>query len=236
MTPSDPSPDTPGTPVVTVPDDARDLHRDVRALQRERRAARRRSRARGMLLTRRWDRFGLSGPLVIVILLVVAAYGALPTLLRPSDDRRGGAAEALASPTVAAGTVGGLLPEGRLDTPGGRTTTRDLDRPSALLLVPTPCSCEPVLTELVPRLTSYVREIRVITSGAADPEGTEARSLRSGQGRGQIDAGVDVDDALTAAYAPSGVTLVLVGRDGTVLDVVRDLRARQGIPALQRLR
>lgn len=228
MTPAEPPPDASGPARLTVPDDARDLQRDVRALARERRVQRRRARLRGLLLTRRWDRFGLSGPLVVAVLLVVAAYAALPVLLRPATDSRR-QAEPLASPTVAPGTVGGLLPDGPLETPGGRTTTRALARPVALLLVPTPCSCEPVLVDAVPALLPFVRSVRIVTSRVADPEGREAESLRTGQGRGQVDAGSDVDDVLTAAYAPVGVTLVLVRGDGVVVGVVRDLQEGQGL-------
>lgn len=225
MSPADPPPDTPGGPVVHVPDDARDLQRDVRALYRERRAARRRQRLRGLVLTRRWDRFGLSGPIVIAVLLAVGLYGALPILLRPASDSRRSSSP-LATPTVAPGTLGGLLPDGPLLTPGGRTRTQELARPTALVLVPLPCDCEAVLASIVPQVIGRAG-IRVVTQGLADPTGESSRALRSGQGRGQIDAAVDLDGVLARAYAPVGVTLVLVAPDGVVVGVVRDVHADQ---------
>lgn len=235
MPPADPPPDLPGEPSVSVPDDARDLGRDLRALQRERRAAARQQRWGRLLVPRRGVR-ALPVPLVVVLVLAVAGFAVLPVLMRPSDVARP-QPEPLASPTALPGEVGGLLPPGPLTTPAGRTGTRALGRPVALLLVPTPCDCEPTLVSTVVPLQAATGSVRLVSTGRQDPDGSRVFDLRSGTGRGQVNAAVDEQGVLSAAYSASGVTLVLVGPDGVVVDVIRDLvSAGQLDPALTSLR
>lgn len=214
---------------VRVPDDARDLARDVAALERERRAARRRQRAGRLLGTRSRP---VSGRLVVLALAVVAVFASLPVLLRPgtSDPPL---ARPLASPAVAPGQVGGLLPVAALSTPGGDTTTRELPRPGALVLGPVPCdaTCEAVVGEVVTELRQVTRNLRLLTPGTADRDGRAANALRVGPARGLATSGVDVDGVLAPAYAAVGVTVLTIGPDGVVLDVVRDVRPGRRLDA-----
>ena len=131
----------------------------------------------------------------------------------------------LAAPSVAPGTVGGLLPDAPLLTPAGATTTRALPRPGALVLAPLPCEtgCRQVVGEVVGQLLQATRDVRLLTPGAADPEGRLATELRGGPARGLVTSGVDVQGVLAPAYGAAGVTVVTVAADGVVLDVVRDV-------------
>ncbi len=68
---------------LVVPNDARELDADLRALRRERRAEYRRVLLRRVFLGRRWQRYGVSGPIVIGVLLVVAGFASLMLLFQP---------------------------------------------------------------------------------------------------------------------------------------------------------
>lgn len=226
MTPDEPGPDL-GS--VRVPDDARDLLRDVEALRRERRARSRRQRAGRLLLTRRWQRYGLSGPLVLAVLAVVGVFGALMTLLRPSFPA-GSGPEPLAAPAVAPGQVGGLLPDTPVLTPVRTTTTRALARPEVLVLVPVPCRCDDVLSGVVDQVRQATRDLRLLSTGSADPAGREVAALKTGPARGLVDSGVDLQGVLHRTYDPTpaaGPTVLFVDPDGVVADVVRDVQPGQ---------
>lgn len=233
VVPDEPRPEgsgVPGVPGVHVPDDASALFRDVEALERERRAARRRTRA-GRLLSGTPGR-PVSGRLVVVALAVVAVFATLPVLLHPRFSEPA-PAQPLATPSVAPGTVGGLLPDAPLLTPAGATTTRALPRPGALVLTPVPCeaACRQVVGEVVGQLLQATRDVRLLTPGPADPAGRLATELRAGPARGLITSGVDVQGVLAPAYGAVGVTVVTVADDGVVLDVVRDVTAGRRLDA-----
>lgn len=225
----------PGEEPVLVPDDARALEHDVRALERERRSARRRSTARRLLLSRP-SRLGVPGLLVVLVLACVAGVGSLVVLLHPQFGDRP-LPRPLAQPPVPAGQVGGLLPEGPVLTPAGRTTTRALPRPGTLVLVPTPCSCGPAAAWVVDQALQVSRNVRLISDGSQDPSGTAAAALRTGATRGLATSGVD-ERGVLATYAgpaaqrdPAAVTAVLVGGDGVVVAVVRDVRQGRRLDA-----
>lgn len=230
VVPDDSRQDGSGPPAVRVPDDARDLFRDVAALRRERRAARRRGRWARLLgagSTR-----PVPGRLVVVVLVAVAVVASLPVLLRPGTTAPP-PARPLASPATPPGQVGGLLPEAGLATPGGPTTTRALPRPGALVLAPVPCegTCAAVVSEVVSSLRQATRAIRLLTPGPADPQGRAADGLRVGPARGLATSGVDVADVLAPAYAAVGLTVLTTGPDGVVLDVVRDVQPGRRLDA-----
>lgn len=206
-----------------VPDDARDLDRDVQALDRERRSARRRARAGRLLLSRRWGPHGLSGPLVVAVLLLVGGFGAMVTLLRPSFPSQPHS-RPLAAPAAAVGQRGGLLPDGPVTTPAGPSTVRALGRPAVLVLVPVPCGCDDVIGQVVDQALQVTRAVRLLSTGAQDPDGAAVSTLRSRPARGIATSGVDERGVLAGTFAASGVTLLFVAPDGVVLDVVRDVR------------
>ena len=205
-----------------VPDDARALFRDVEALRRERRAAARRDRLARVFLTRRWRRFGLSGPLVVAALLVVALPGMLLTVLRPGFPARARTAT-LSAPAAAPGEVGGLLPDIALSTPVGPRPARGM-RPAVLVLVPTPCDCDDAVSTVVDQALVVTHAVRLVSAGTTDTDGRAVEALASGSARGLVATAVDPTGALTAAYRATGVTVLVVAPDGVVLSVTRDVR------------
>lgn len=230
MVPDEPRPDGGLPPGLRVPDDARDLHRDVAALARERRAQRRRRRL-GRVLGGGGGR-PVPGRVVVVALAVVSVFAALPVVLHPAFPQPAGSLP-LASPAAAPGTVGGLLPEGRITTPAGTTTTRALPRPGALVLVPVPCdeACGASVGAVVGQLLQATRSIRLISPRPLDPVGDVVSGLRAGAARGLAASGVDERAVLAPAYAARGVTVLTLAPDGVVLDVVRDVTGDRRLDA-----
>ena len=102
---------------VVIPDDISSLDAEVRALRRERRARARRDRLRRMVSPR-----GVAGPLVIVVLLLVAGFASLLVLFQP---RRTATPPApLATSGAGSGRDGkllGLLPDLPVTQADGRT-------------------------------------------------------------------------------------------------------------------
>ncbi|HEY8479887.1 MAG TPA: hypothetical protein VIL71_08675, partial [Spirillospora sp.] len=84
----DQEPDDYGLPRVdvVVPDDARELERDVLAYRREQRRQRRRRRIRR--LTRPLTRFGIAVPIIAVALLMALLSGILMTAFGPKPAPR----------------------------------------------------------------------------------------------------------------------------------------------------
>ncbi len=242
---------------MTVPDDASVLDADRTAWLAEERSRRRRARWRRLVLTRRWERFGLSGPIVFLCLLVTAGVGALAVVFVPRPPSPPPAAQPLAdAPRVAVPAADAAAPSavpaveragailGRrlpaADLAGDvRTVATDRLRPAMVLLVPAGCRC----TEAVGALYRQAREFRLpvwlVTAGEPDP----ARATAARRGLATLDedaaAGgarwaVDPDAVLLRALAARGLTVVLVRPDGVVTDLLRDVGSRaRDVPAME---
>src|SRR5664279_3377974 len=126
---------------VDVPDDARELARDLQALQRERRSARRRTWVQRHLPGRRWHRYGISAPLVVTALLFVALGTTLLAVLASGRPARPTPRPLASQVPVAPGTEGGLLPAVPLRFVDGPRDTRAV-RPAVFVLLPADCYCQ----------------------------------------------------------------------------------------------
>ena len=215
------SDDTPGgapsPPPLVVPDDARELARDVAAWRREDRWARRRRTVERRLLGRRSSSRVLSAPLVITVLLAVGLLGA--TLAFPGGSSLHPAVASvplvLAAPTVPAGSVGGLVPDVTLVGPTGSTGSRDL-RPAVLAVAKPNCACGAALAHLAQQaaaagLTTYLIGGR---GQQADLDALAAAS-RSDDVRVMLEE----DATLTTTFSSGPLTAVAVHADG-VIDVI----------------
>lgn len=215
------SDDTPGgapsRPPLVVPDDARELARDVAAWRREERWARRRRVVERRLLGRPSSSRVLSAPLVITVLLAVGLLGA--TLAFP-----GGSASrptvapvplVLAAPAVPAGSVGGLVPDVTLVGHTGPTGARDL-RPAVLAVVQPNCACGAALAHLARQAAADGLTIYVIGSHAQQ---TELDALAAATGSENVQVLLEENATLTTAFAQGPLTAVAVHADG-VIDVI----------------
>jgi hypothetical protein len=217
----DPERDDYGLPPVDIeiPDDARELDRDIQAYRRELRAQRRHQLARrlGGPLTRD----GMILPLLAsclaltllagTLLTMFTARRALPNTLQTTSAPR--------PSRPAVGQVGGLLPEATVTVGSGQTRTLRDFRRSVLALVPAGCHCGAAARQLSGQATAAKVALYFVAAGSA---AVQARALarRSGLSGGHVVT--DTDDAM-GAYHPAGLTAVLVDRDGAVRSVVENL-------------
>ena len=218
---------------VVVPNDASELDAEVRAYHRERRSARIRGFLAKIFLTRRWRRFGLSGPIVVATLLLVGVVASTLAILGPNQRRPAQRSLPLSEQTSPGiGEIGGLLPPAELSIEGRPGNSREL-RPAVIVLLPPECKCQALLDDLFRQVNEYGHAIYLVGSEAMTEEVTQTAK---GIGNGTTVAVVDVDGTLAATYAARGVTVVLVHADGVVGAVYRD--ASPGIrlePQLARL-
>lgn len=196
---------------VVIPDDISSLGRDIEAYRRELRQARRHARIQ------RWlDRRGAL-PLAIVAFAVVIAglVASLLTVLAPHAVSSPPRALPLATPKAVPGDVGGLLPIDSLRGPDGTTAARSI-RPAALVLVPTHCGdCSPLISQLAGQAYSVGLHLSVVVPAAAD---SDAAALPEETPAAKVDVYYDRSGKIARTFRASGVTAVLVNKDGTVYD------------------
>jgi hypothetical protein len=145
---SDPERDDTGLPPVDIeiPDDARELDRDVQAYHREQRALRRNRRSRRMhgLLSRD----SMVVPLLICCLVFALISGTLLTLFTATSIDQGvpgqGAAGSLPAPVM---TPGPRLASDPVVVSGSRHPLGSLG-PAVLLVIPAKCSCAAQAAEI----------------------------------------------------------------------------------------
>jgi hypothetical protein len=202
---------------VIVPDDIRDLSRDIAAYRREvRRAARARRRRR--LLARR----GVVPAIAVTVAVAIAGLvAAMLTVLGPRNVTRAPAAKPLASPSQPAGAVGGLLPLATLAGPHGAVSTRaESLRPAVLALVPPHCDCRDLLNGLAGQAYSERLQLAIVVPAASDDSTT---ALASTLDRGVPSVYFDSAGTIAKGVDGHGVTAVLVDLDGTIYAVERDI-------------
>jgi hypothetical protein len=231
----DPERDDYGLPPVDVviPDDARELDRDVQAYQRELRAMRRRRRAswlRGPM-----TRDGMVLPLLAGCLVLALITSTL--LIMFAADQTGmpaGAppARTSAAPPVAnqrpatvrrrpaAGQIGGLLPVASIVIDGRTVDVRTTAKPSVLALIPLPCPCVSALRRLRAQAAAAHVTLYLVAAGG-DVKQVESLAAQAGQSSARV--GDDADNVLGRSYNQRGLTAILVSRGGSVASVELNL-------------
>jgi hypothetical protein len=210
---------------VVIPDDARELDRDVLAYHREQRAQRRRQRI--MRLFGPLRRRGVGGhaailPLIATCVALSMLAGAMlsvvtitpasaPTVSPPVRA----AASAPGSPKAPspAITSQGLteLPTGTVQLDSRTVPVRSLAS-SALALIPAGCACGPALRRLAAQTVAAHVHLYFVASGAAT---AQLASLTKQDGGGAAAAVYDNASLLDGAYHPAGLTVLLVYSDAT---------------------
>ena len=217
---------------IVIPDDARDLDRDVLAYRRELRAQRRRQRL--MRLFRPFARQELGGhaailPLVATCVALSMLAGAMLSVVTISPA----SAPTLSRPPVASAKPADLtsLPSGTVQLDGRAVPVRSLVS-SALALVSADCGCGPALRRLARQAAAADVGLYFVGSGAAIPQ---LATLAAQYGGGAAAAVYDKGNVLGARYHPAGVTVLLVYSDATAR-IRRNLSATFQLgPALQEL-
>lgn len=201
----DPGRDDYGLPPVDIeiPDDARELDRDVQAYHRELRAQRWRritGRLRGPL-----TKDGMVLPVLAGCLALTLLAGTLLTMFT--------AGLRVAPPLANQGRR--MLPDAIVLVGGTQTPLRNL-RGSVLALVPPSCGCVHLRQLATEARKAGVQIYIVGTAGV--PVATLARRT----GLDARHAVEDSENALTTSYHPATLTAVLVNNDGSVARVVSD--------------
>ena len=205
---------------IVIPDDARDLDRDVLAYRRELRAQRRRQRL--MRLFRPFARQELGGhaailPLVATCVALSMLAGAMLSVVTISPA----SAPTLSRPPVASAKPADLtsLPSGTVQLDGRAVPVRSLVS-SALALVSADCGCGPALRRLARQAAAAHVGLYFVGSGTAIPQ---LATLTAQYGGGAAAAVYDTGNVLGARYHPAGVTVLLVYSDATA-------RIRRNLP------
>jgi hypothetical protein len=215
---------------IVIPDDARELDRDVLAYRRELRARRRRQR-----FTRLFGPFGgreFGGhaailPLIATIVALSMLAGAMLSVITISPA---------SAPTVPASPGGSAavapqattpipLPAGTVRLDGKNVQARSLVN-SVLALVPADCQCGPSLRSLALQASAAHLGVYFVASGAAIPQ---LADLTERYGGGAAKAVDDTGNLLGAASHAVRLTVLFVHGDAIVA-IQRDLPSDFRVP------
>ena len=198
---------------IEIPDDARELEREVLAYHREQRARRRRAR---------WDRVlgplrghGAILPLIASCVALSMLAGTLLSVFSISPASApvlSHSAGPASKSAPAAGADGrSLLPNGTVLVGGKATPVHGLVS-AVLALVPARCRCDQALQQLTAQAArARVRVFFVGTTNAM----ADVTQLARTDGQGTAVAVKDAGNVLGSAYHPAGLTIVLVRADAS---------------------
>ena len=238
----EPERDDTGLPPVDIeiPDDARDLDRDVQAYYREQRARRRQQR--GRRLRGSLARDGIVLPLLACCLILALITGTLLTVFTATSDQilpgpAGGRATARPSATSSApsatssapsaassapashaafpAVVPGMLPQATIAVDGrSPVQVRDLSR-AALVLIPANCNCTATVSWLIQVVTgAHASPYLVYTASTQAAVAGLYRSLPGNQ-RAQtflaLDASGLVSESVPDNLPAGGLAAILLG-------------------------
>ena len=221
---------------VVIPDDARELDRDVLAYHRELRARRRRQRLMWLVRPFRVPEFAgrvAIIPLIAACLAISLVGGALLSVatMSPASAPTLNAPQSSAQPAVPPGHLT-ELPTGTVQLAGRTVPVRSLVT-STIALVPENCGCGAALGRLAGQAVGAHVNLYFAGTGQVIPQ---LPALVTRYGDGAAVATADSNSVLSAAYRPAGLTVLLVFRDATA-EVLRGLPANfQLSPSLRELK
>ena len=221
---------------VVIPDDARELDRDVLAYHREQRAKRRRQRLMRLFRPFRLPEFGGQAaiiPLIAACLAISLVGGALLSIITmsPASAPTLNTPRSSASPAVRPGDLT-ALPTGTVQVNGRAEPVRSLVS-ATIALVPANCACDAQLDRLAGQAIAARVSLYFAGAGRVIPQ---LPGLVARDGDGAAVATADNDNVLSAAYHPAGLTVLLVFSDAKA-QVVRGLSGSFELtPTLRELR
>jgi hypothetical protein len=217
----EPERDESGLPPVDIeiPDDARELDRDIQAYYRELRAERRRRRVER--LTAPFTRHGMAVPLVAGTLAITLFAGTMLTMITSAPEQSSVPPSRVIAPASVppAGKLGGLLPDAAVLIDNKPSQLRDLG-PSVLAIVPPRCGCLVALQQLTGQ--AIANQIKIYFVGTARGL-KQLASLSARAGRRNVQVVNDAQNILGTYYHPIGLTAILVHSDSAVTSVERNL-------------
>lgn len=201
---------------VQIPDDARELDREVQAYHRELRTLRRRMLARRLLAP--LTRHGLIMPLLASCLALTLLSGTMLTLFTAGQDTWVPASgprpsRAPASPAAHRWT-GQPLPSADVLIGGAERPLATLTG-AVLVVVPPRCRCQAALHQLAAQAGAVHADLIVI-----GPDGAPVTGLAVQAGLPASHAAEDTGNVLASYYRLTGLTAILVRPDGRVTAIV----------------
>ncbi|HEX4660146.1 MAG TPA: hypothetical protein VH307_22395 [Streptosporangiaceae bacterium] len=230
----DPERDDWGLPPVdiVIPDDARELDRDVQAYQRELRALRRRQRARrlrgpltrdGMVLPL------LAGCLILALITstLLIMFAADQTGMPDPPPRPAAVHRPATVSTQPAGQVPGPLPAAILVIDGRAVAVHTITaaRPTVLALIPLACRCVPALRKLRAQ-AAQAHVVLYLVGTVGDTKQVAGLATQAGQSPARV--AEDGRNVLGRTYHQLGLTAILVRPGGSVASVSRGIPPSRG--------
>lgn len=219
---------------IEIPDDARELDRDVQAYRRELRALRRQKRMGRLHVP--LSRDGLVLPLLAGFLAMVLISGVLLTLFSAGQSGTPHLSAPSGHPTrnasIGAGTTPpasqslSQLPDAKVVTASGEVRLRSLFS-TVLALVPPGCRCRAVLRHLGNAATAAGVSLYFVGT-AGDMRQVRRLAAAAPQPGSQV--ADDAGNVLARTYRARGLTAVLVRADDSVETTVRDITVRDAEP------
>jgi hypothetical protein len=207
---------------IEIPDDARELDRDVQAYHRELRAQRRQRLLRR--LAGPIARDGMVLPLLASCLALTLLAGTLLTMFTtrradaPITQTQAPTTPQSASPGV--GQVGGPLPASTVQG-DGQPVQLSAIRTAVLALVPAHCHCATAAKQVSIQASAAKVRVYLIAVGQSVSQ-VKAIALAHGT-TAAVQVASDTHHVLTSVYRPSGLTVILVDQVGSVRSVQRDV-------------
>lgn len=207
---------------IEIPDDARELDRDVQAYHRELRALRRQRLLRRLVGPIARD--GMVLPLLASCLALTLLAGTLLTMFTtrradaPVTQSQTPTTPQSASPSV--GQVGGPLPASTVQL-DGKPVELSTVHTAVLALVPAGCHCAAAARQVSLQATAARVTVYLIALGRSV---SQVRAMVPKPGKtATILVARDTHGALASAYHRSGLTVVLVDRVGSVRNVQQNV-------------
>lgn len=226
---SEPGQDDGGLPPlnIEIPDDARELARDVLAYHRELRARRRRERILRLLRPFGFIRHGTIFPLIATCVAMSMLIGAMLSVMTISPA---------SAPTLdTSPPPQNHLPAGDVQLGSNSVPARSLTD-SVLVLIPPTCGCGTTLEMLAEQSTRAHVGIYFVYRAPTSSALTRMAGLTTRYGEGVARTVADVSGFLFYAFEPYSLTALLVRHDGTV-DIRRSFPSGFDLtPALRGLR
>src|ERR1022692_2007839 len=211
---------------IEIPDDARELDRDVQAYRRELRALRRQGRV-GRLRTP-LTRDGLVLPLLAGCLAMVLITGVLLTLFSAGQSgARQLSSSARPTQNASISQRASQLPDATVITASGPVPLRTLFS-AVLTLVPPGCRCRAALRQLGQQATAAGVSLYLVGTSGDMPQ---VRRLAASAPQPGSQVADDPGKVLARRYRARGLTAVLVRADDSVEITVRNITVRNNAAA-----
>jgi hypothetical protein len=225
-------PDDYGLPKVdvVVPDDARELDRDMLAYRREQRQHRRRERWRK--IARPFTRYGIAAPFIASAVLVALISGVLMTVVSPRPTPRTVQVPPTGPQRLRPGDVGGPLPTGNVIFRHKRTPIEDLVNVAGVaLVIPRECACDAAVQDVVRQAGGQRLQVWLVADDRTDKDDQAVSGLAGSAPPGLALVADDPDRVFATTFRVTGLTAILVRTDRIVRKILTGLKVGRNISA-----